>query len=65
MEIFTTHPNYVCSCDFVHDQTSSGTGFKVVTMVDENTRECLTAHAVESLGSKDVIAIIAEVMALT
>jgi putative transposase len=59
-----THPNHVWSCDFVHDQTSSGTGFKVFTMVDEHTRECLAAQAAWSLGSKDVIAIITEVMAL-
>lgn len=59
----STHPNHVWSCDFVHDQTRSGTGFKVFTMVDEHTRECLAAHAAWSLGSKDVIAIIAEVMA--
>ena len=58
-----THPGHVWSCDFVHDQTGSGAGFKVFTMVDEHTRECLALRTAWSLGSKDVIAIIAEVMA--
>jgi transposase InsO family protein len=31
--------------------------------VDEHTRECLALHAAWSLGSKDVIAVIAEVVA--
>ena len=58
-----THPNQVWSCDFVHDQTASGAGFRIFTMVDEYTRECLAMRAAWSHGSKDVIAVIAEVMA--
>lgn len=58
-----THPDHVWSCDFVHDQTGSGAGFRIFTMVDEHTRECLALHAAWSLGSKDVIAVIAEVVA--
>jgi len=39
-----THTNHVWSWDFVEDQTENGTRFRVLTLLDEHTRECLAVH---------------------
>ena len=39
-----TKANHVWSWDFVEDQTENGTRFRVLTLLDEHTRECLAAH---------------------
>lgn len=39
-----TRANEVWSWDFVEDQTENGTRFRVLTLLDEYTRECLAVH---------------------
>tara|TARA_B110000305_G_C19283345_1_gene560424 strand:- start:22 stop:942 length:921 start_codon:yes stop_codon:yes gene_type:complete len=48
----------VWSWDFVTDQTSNGSHFRILTLVDEHTRECLVTHAGWSIRAVDVITII-------
>lgn len=57
-------PLHVWSWDFVHDQTESGRGFRVLTLIDEYTRQCLLTHAGWSIRSSDVITLVEMAIAL-
>jgi putative transposase len=48
-------PNHVWSYDFIHDQTADGRGLKLLPIVDEYTRECLTIEVERHLTAKDVV----------
>lgn len=48
----------VWSWDFVTDQTVNGSHFRILTLIDEHTRECLATHAGWSIRAEDVITII-------
>jgi putative transposase len=48
-------PDHVWSDDFIHDQTADGRGLKMLPVVDEFTRECLTIEVERSLGAEDVV----------
>jgi len=50
-----THANHVWSWDFVEDQTENGTRFRILTLIDEYTRECLVLHIAWSIRAVDVI----------
>jgi transposase InsO family protein len=47
-------PNQVWSYDFVMDRTSDGRALKMLTIVDEYTRECLAIDVERRLRSDDV-----------
>jgi putative transposase len=51
-------PNQVWSMDFVHDAFWSGRRFKILTLVDTFTRECLAAEADTSLNGPRVASIL-------
>lgn len=48
-------PNQVWSYDFVMDQTADGRRLKVLPIVDEYTRECLTIEVERSMTARDVV----------
>jgi putative transposase len=48
-------PNHVWSYDFIHDQTADGRGLKMLPIVDEYTRECLTIEVERPLAATDVV----------
>ena len=48
-------PNDVWSYDFVFDRTEDGRPLKILTMVDEYTREALAIHVDRSIKAHDVI----------
>ncbi len=48
-------PNQVWSYDFVADQTADGRRLKILPVVDEFTRECLTIEVERSLTAGDVV----------
>jgi putative transposase len=48
----------VWSWDFVHDQTENGSCFRVLTLIDEYTRECLATHVDWSIRAMDVIGVV-------
>lgn len=58
-----TRANHVWSWDFVEDQTENGTRFRVLTLIDEHTRECLTTHVAWSIRAVDVITVVEAAMA--
>jgi len=48
-------PNHVWSYDFVHDRIHDGKSFRMLTIVDEWTRECLAIDVERHLNSEDVL----------
>ena len=47
--------NHVWSYDFVMDRTSDGRAFRMLTVIDESTRECLAIDVARRLNSEDVL----------
>jgi transposase InsO family protein len=58
------HPNHVWSYDFVHERTHDGRPLKMLTIVDEYSRECLAIDVRRSFTSEDVLARLAELFIL-
>ncbi len=54
------YPNHVWSYDFVTDCTSDGKGLRMLTLIDEKTRECLAIEVARRLKSGDVFEVLAE-----
>jgi len=50
-----THRNHVWSYDFVMDRTYDGRPIKMLTVIDEYTRECLTVVVERKIKSDDVL----------
>ncbi len=50
-----THKDHVWSYDFVADRTSDGRAFRMLTLIDEHTRECLAIDVARKLSSEDVL----------
>ena len=50
-----THRNHVWSYDFVADRTHDGKSVKMLTIIDEYSRECLAIVTERSLKSDDVL----------
>lgn len=46
------------SWDFVEDQTENGSRFRILTLIDEYTRQSLAVHAAWSIRALDVIAVL-------
>ncbi len=49
------HKDHVWSYDFVMDRTSDGRSFRMLTLMDEYTRECLSIDVARSLKSEEVL----------
>lgn len=49
------HRNHVWSYDFVHCRTHDGRKFRMLTLIDEHTRECLAIDVRRKLNSEDVL----------
>lgn len=58
-----SRPNEVWSWDFVEDQTENGSRFRILTLLDEFTRQCLAIHAAWSIRAIDAITVIEAAMA--
>jgi putative transposase len=56
--------NHVWSYDFVSATTHDGRTIRMLTMIDEYTRECLTIRVARRLGSYQIIEALADVMTL-
>ena len=54
------HPNHVWAYDFVMDRTREGRPLKMLTVVDEHTRECLAIAVRRRLRAADVQEILGE-----
>jgi transposase InsO family protein len=53
------HINHVWTYDFVSDQTEDGRSLKILTVLDEYTRESLAIEVGRSITARDVIAVLA------
>ena len=53
-----TKNNQVWSVDFVSDQTEDGRGLKILTVLDEWSREALAAHVARKMGHKEVVEVL-------
>ncbi len=49
------HRDHVWSYDFVHDRTHNGRPLKILTVIDEYTRECLTLRVERRMTSEQVL----------
>ena len=58
------HPNHVWSYDFVEDRTHEGRKYRMLTVVDEFTRECLRIRIARRLNSVDVIDVLSDLFIL-
>jgi transposase InsO family protein len=52
--------NQVWSYDFVHERTHNGRPLKILTLIDENTRECLALRVERRMTSEQVLETLAE-----
>ena len=57
-------PNSVWTYDFVFDQTANGRTLKLLCVLDEHTRECLTIEVHRWIRSQDVILTLSRLMRL-
>jgi transposase InsO family protein len=58
------HPGHVWSYDFVKGRTSDGRAFRLLTVIDEYTRECLAIDVARRLTADDVLHRLSELFAL-
>lgn len=49
------YKDHVWSYDFVKSTTADGRGFRILTIIDEYTRECLALYVARSITSREVI----------
>ena len=49
------YPNHIWAIDFVHDKLSNGRPYKMLTVMDEYTRQALTVYVGTKLGSAEVL----------
>lgn len=54
------YPGHVWSYDFVMDRTHDGKAFRMLTVIDEYSRQCLAIHVQRKLRSDDVLAVLSE-----
>ena len=54
------HRNHVWSYDFVHDRTHDGRPIRMLTMIDEFTRESLAIRVARRMCSEDVLDVLTE-----
>jgi putative transposase len=57
-------PNHVWSYDFVEDRTHNGRKLRMLNVIDEFTRECLTIRVDRKLKSTDVIDVLSDLFIL-
>ena len=60
MRLRPQHKSYVRSYDFVADRTHDGCAFRMLTVIDEYTRECLAIHVQRKLKHDDVLAVLTD-----
>ena len=49
------HPNHIWAIDFVHDKLSNGRSYKMLTVLDEYTREALCVAVWPRMNAHDVL----------
>ncbi|MEO0525558.1 MAG: IS3 family transposase [Pseudomonadota bacterium] len=62
MRLRPAHRNHVWAYDFVQDRTHDGKTIKMLTLIDEYSRECLAIEVQRQLRSGDVLHAVADAM---
>ncbi|MEO1474190.1 MAG: IS3 family transposase [Pseudomonadota bacterium] len=62
MRLRPEHRNHVWAYDFVQDRTHDGKAFRMLTLIDEYSRECLAIEVQRRLRSDDVLHVVADAM---
>ena len=52
------HQNHIWSIDFVHDKLTNGRGYKMLTVIDEYTREALCVAVRSKMDANDVLEVL-------
>ena len=60
--LIAERPNHVWAYDFAYERTEDGRPLRILTVVDEFTRQALAARAARSFPARDVIETIADLM---
>jgi putative transposase len=55
------YPRHVITYDFLEDSTADGRPLRLLTIVDEFTRECLAIRVARSFSAEDVVAVLLQV----
>lgn len=63
-ELLSTHATQVWAYDFVHDGCANGQKLKMLTVIDEWTRECLAIEVGGRINSSRVIEVLSRLMSL-
>jgi hypothetical protein len=58
------HPDHVWSYDFVEHRTHNGRKYRMLNVIDEFTRECLTIRIARKLKALDVIDVLSDLFSL-
>ena len=58
MPVRAERPDHVWTYDFLKDHCANGQALRILTLVDEFTRECLAIEVGASLGARRVIAVL-------
>jgi transposase InsO family protein len=56
------HRNHVWAYDFVQDRTRDGKRLRMLTVIDEYTRECFAIRVARLLNSQDVLDVLGDLM---
>ena len=56
------HRNHVWAYDFVQDRTRDGRKIRMLTVIDEHTRECVAIKVARRLNSQDVLEVLTDLM---
>ena len=59
---YATHRNHVWTWDFIFDRTDKGSTLKMLTMLDEYTRQCLAIRVERQIRSEQVLATLWQAM---
>jgi len=62
MRLRPEHRNHVWAYDFVQNRTHDGKAFRMLTLIDEYSRECLAIEVRRRLRSDDVLHVVADAM---
>lgn len=58
------HPNHVWSIDFIFDRTENGRPLKVLSVIDEFTRECIALEVHRRFTGDDLVSVLSDLFAI-
>lgn len=58
-----THRHHVWTWDFIHDTTTRGGKLRMLTVIDEFSRECLCIHVARRINAEVVLMVLARLIA--